>query len=751
MTAPEAPLQELEAQLWQGQLAAPLAPQDTLTQALHAGASYRTILHGLRRLWRMALPGAKIAALARTRWPKSIDMALLDVILGPPERAAGGLAHLQACVMQANRRRAALSDACMRLNKPVLAREVLAEIDLQSQTAADDIQRRVELALASGDFAQARADIGWLSAQGHTSVARSLTLQLVYRQHGARAVAATLAQARRDDARFHALAFDILLNEGDYARAGDILARWRAVSDASGQALARAQSRFALERGEAQTTLAMLEDRLDMAQPWTWDAADHLQWIRAGLAMHAEPRALRAHALAALRIHPRHDGLAHIARLAREAVEDWQDLEYDLLSADSTPSRALITARDALRLGLSGRAAVLCAQARRSASARDAQRLNALRAEALLAAGRPQAAQQALHVAQALACDAVQTADAALLIAEFWLEQGAPEQASQALAPLEDAFPDRMPLWLAKARIAFQSGDFAAATHAVARFNAFKSTQIGKAPVADLRDRIIQNAASSALGVEPAFQPHLPVADSVRQAGLERIAASPGLAACLLARSQTQGQLGFVPAPRARIPRQIAHYWQGPQGPALARARARWQAMHPQFDCRVFDADSARDWLKQAFDSGMADRFTALTQPAARADLFRLCWIARMGGVFADLDEYPRIPVTPWLEHARAVFCLERGFGTIANNFIAAEPDHPACLRALDFACAALDDGTPVYPWWHTGPAQWTRAVFAYRFGQSGDGLRVLSQTEYGRHVATNLPYPHKRSPDHWR
>jgi len=699
----------------------------------------------------MALPGAEIAALARTRWPRSIDMALLDVMLGPPERGTEALAHLRACVAQANRRRAALSDACLRLNKPELAREALAEIDPQSQTAADDIQRRVELAVTSGDFALARTDIDWLTAQGHNSAARSLTLQLVYRQHGARAVAATLAQAQHEDARFHAQAFDILLSEGDYTRANAALARWRAVPDASGHALARAQSRFALERGEAQTTLAMLEDRLNMAQPWTWDAADHLQWIRAGLAMQAEPAALRAHGLAALRIHPRHDGLAHVARLAREAVEDWQALECDLPSAEITPSRALIAARAALHLGLSGRAALVCAQARRSASARDMQRLNALRAEALLAAGRPQAAQQALHVAQKLACDAVQTADAALLIAEFWLEQGAPEQARQALAPLEDTFPDRMPLWLAKARIAFQSGDFSTASHAVARFNALKSAQIGNAPVVDLRDRIIQDAANAALGTEQAFQPHLAVADSIRQAGFERIAASPGLSACLLARSQTQGQLGFVPVPGASIPRQIAHYWQGPQGPALARALARWQALHPQFDCRVFDADSARDWLMQAYDSRMADRFTALSQPAARADLFRLCWIARAGGVFADLDEYPRIPVTPWLAGARAVFCLERGFGTIANNFIAAEPDHPICLRALDFVCEALDDGTPLYPWWHSGPAQWTRAVFAYRFGQSGDGLRVLSQTEYGRHVATNLPYPHKRSPDHWR
>ncbi|MFN7002535.1 MAG: tetratricopeptide repeat protein [Roseinatronobacter sp.] len=742
MSAEAALLAGLEERLWRGALADPGAPEADLRDALAQGARYRAVEIALRRLWRSGLPGAMAAQQACATWPRSIDFAVMALDFAPVEQRPEALAHLERVVMRANRRRAALAQACLRIGRADLAQAALAQIDPASETALDDLQVRAALALEEGRFTDAAADCAALQAGGRDAAAEALTLRLAWRRGGARAAAEVFAGIGQPAGQTCREAFEIWLAEGDYARAPAALAQWQAVGGASD--LARAATRLALERGAAEVARDMLQARLDVTRPWDWAAVDHVHWLRMLMLEARAPEGLRAHACAAARVHPRHDWLAHLARMAHEGVEDWRDLRP---VADARPERAMSAARAALRMGVSGCAAGLLAPVRRDQPG--ATRPALLRVEGMWQAGRLSAAWAALG--QVRAVSAPERAEAAFMAAELALMAGDPERAETALAEVAERFPDRMALWLTLARIAFQRGQFVEAVAAHAQFNVLKAQQIGPFVAGDVRDRITEDAAQAADGCAAAFDPALPVAETVAQAGLARVVAAPGLAACLLQRAQVQGALAFRPDPARAIPRRIAHYWQGPMGPAIPRALAQWRRLHPGFESLLFDAESAADWLGQNVGPAMQARFVALDQPALRADLFRLCWIAQEGGIFADLDEYPRIPITPWLPGAHAVFCIERGFGTVANNFLAAVPGHPICLHAQEMVLAALDASTEPYPWWHTGPAQWTRAAFAHVFAAQGAGVRFLSQAEYNRRVATNLPYPHKRRPDHWR
>ncbi|MCC5985579.1 MAG: hypothetical protein JJU42_14575, partial [Rhodobacteraceae bacterium] len=338
----------------------------------------------------------------------------------------------------------------------------------------------------------------------------------------------------------------------------------------------------------------------------------------------------------------------------------------------------------------------------------------------LLQGGRPDAAAAALARGRGVARTAPGRAELALVAGELALWQCRPEPGLAALAPVARDFPARPALWPLLARLHFAAGDLPAARAALDRHAGLQAARGGAAP--DLRDLMVADAMTSGAG--------------------------PGAAARALAAAPAR----FVPAtPGPEIPRRIAHYWEGPESPALARARARWAALHPGFTQRVFDAESARAWIAAQEGAALAARFAALPGPALRADLFRLCLIRREGGIFADLDEFPRLPVTPWLEGARVVLCRERGFGTVANNFLAARPGQALFDRARAHVLAALDGTAAPYAWWHSGPAQLTRALAAEIAAAPAPGLRLLSQAEYCRRVATNLPWPHKRGPDHWR
>ncbi len=119
------------------------------------------------------------------------------------------------------------------------------------------------------------------------------------------------------------------------------------------------------------------------------------------------------------------------------------------------------------------------------------------------------------------------------------------------------------------------------------------------------------------------------------------------------------------------------------------------------------------------------------------------------GGLYADLDEYPRQPVTDWLEGARAVLVIEEGHGTIANNFLAALPGLPLFIRLQARIAGNLRATPQPYPWWDSGPAALT--IEARSACATSSSLRFLTQPEYDARIATNLPFPHKTGPLHWR
>lgn len=630
MTPTRIGLDHLPRQLWAAPLADHTAPEHAMQRALEDGASYGQVKSGLRCLVRLGLPGAQISLQAQARWPDSIDMAVLAVELALPQQKAAALDRLHRCVLHQNRRRAALAGAYLRAQRPDKARQVLEQIDLSSPSALDDVQRRTEFALVEGNFTQALADIDWLSANDAQDGARVLQLQLDYRQSGAVALRKWLAEGADHPASLWAQAFHILISEADFHQAPHALTHWQACTDANTDAISRAQTRLALERGDAQAALALLHDRLQAQPQWHWQATDHVQWLRAGQLAQDDPLALLAHARAACRVHTRHSWLHHLCRLLRESVEDWRT--FSTVSALDTGA-AFIAARAALRMGRPGQAAGLLAGTRHSRQTpQDSGRIMSLRAEGFFMAGRLRAAACAHRAAAALATDAAQRADAALLGAELAILAGDPEGATRALAPLTRTFPDRMALSLTQARLAFMQGDFATAMQAHAYFNALKLAQTGKPAPPDVRDRIVADANAAARGLEAAFAPDQTVTQSIAQVGLGRSVAAPGLSACLLWRAHRRGELPFAPDAAAHIPRQIAHYWQGPPGPALARARVQWARLHPGFTQQLFDDISATAWLRQTYPEAMVQRFQALTHPALRADLFRLCWILRQGG-----------------------------------------------------------------------------------------------------------------------
>lgn len=695
----------LTAALWQGPLADPAAPGRALAAEVPTRA-YPEVLSQLRVLVGAALPCDAALRAACTQWPWSIDLHLLALEAAPePDAALNALAR---CIEGQNRRRAAFARAAWALGQARRARHFLDRLDESSQTAQADLACRIELALRDADFPSAQADLAQMgpSSPHHASLA----LQSAYMTEGLTAALALMT--RLPDPKPWSTAFDIFLGE-------------RAI-DAAAAALSAdpspfAARRLALARDMPEAALALLQTELS-AQPWDWRPGQHRHWLQARLALTQADTgaenplaAIIAHASAACRLHARDPALWSLMLRAHEQAGNWDTVEALALTPPQPGLRG-VAVTQLNRLGWHEKALTLLGEAAPE-GANPAARHWLARAQTQLLAGETTAAEASVKSAHAHAPPAPTRADLALFEAELALWQRDGARAALLLAPVETSFPTRMGLWLEGARAAYFSHNPARAMRQLAQFSAFKRRQSGTAPPVDLRDRIIADACAGG---------------RVAQAALSLRPALPR-------------------APGQPVPRRLIHYWEGAESAPVARSLRQWATLHPQWTQHCFGRSSAENWLRQYAPDAVA-LFNRQALPATRADLFRILWLVQEGGVYADVDEFPRASVAPWLTGAEGVFCLESGHGTVANNFIAARSGLPLLREAATAICDTLRATETPYPWWHSGPAVLTRAVHAAMVRpDEGPRLRLLSQAEYCSCVSTNLPFPHKRGPLHWR
>lgn len=692
--------QELRARLWQGPPDDPAGLVQSVVTDVKP-TDYTGFLPLARALVAVNLPVDLTPALDAHPWSIDLCILALDQATGTAGEHAA-LDALAACVTRQDRRWGALAWAAFQRGATDLVAQARDDVHDGSETAEADRMALAEIAILSDQ------DTAIPPGPGHDR----LTLLRIWRTQGGGALTRALdlgAAALPADPALWSWLIDALIQERDLASARRAAQHARQRLPAA--AMIDIDARLALEAEDPTAARRALTPIL--RQPPSERSASALALCaRLLLAEEAHDPVVPSQALAltcaALRLFPRHGHLHWLAAEAAQRVGDWDAL---IAQPQGDP---WVDLRHALTLGRPDLA--LTRADTIAAHTPDAStRLALRRAEAHLRLGQLDAAQAALPVDSA---SIPARADTAYWQAEIALARRQAKVALDALQPSLKACPTRMGLLLQAARAAFLLGDGVAAQNHLARFNHLKAQQLGRAPPQDLRDRIAADLAHH--GTAPAHP-----------AGAALALLSPPV------HSATQ----------ASIPLILWHFWQGSVPGPGRRSLHAWAAQHPDHDQRLLTPEAAQDWLTR-HDPTLATAFARHTQPALRADILRAALMRHAGGIYADLDEYPRAPVTPWLADARAVLVLEEGHNTIANNFLAAEPGLPIFKDLCTTIADNLDQTDIPYPWWDTGPAPLTVATQAHR---ALPGLRLLTQAEYDAVVATNLPFPHKTGPDHWR
>lgn len=210
----------------------------------------------------------------------------------------------------------------------------------------------------------------------------------------------------------------------------------------------------------------------------------------------------------------------------------------------------------------------------------------------------------------------------------------------------------------------------------------------------------------------------------------------------------------FRPETGSPIPRVVAQFWDSAEPPDdIRKLMASWDDDTGVWQHRVFDDQAADDFLHTHFGGDVRRAFRRTQHPAQRSDVFRLAYLAHEGGLYADADDRRVAPLASLLpDGARLVVYLEN-YGTVGNNFLAAAPRHPAIVRALELAVAAINRGDHDIVWLSTGPGLVTRAVARFLADTSREeagSVAIRELFEMRQLVDIHCPARYKATTQHW-
>ncbi|MBH5391769.1 glycosyltransferase family 32 protein [Bradyrhizobium diversitatis] len=247
----------------------------------------------------------------------------------------------------------------------------------------------------------------------------------------------------------------------------------------------------------------------------------------------------------------------------------------------------------------------------------------------------------------------------------------------------------------------------------------------------------------------------------------------------LVQRSDTKASLNdrYEQAP----PKSIVQFWHdlGELPADIKECIATWARWATSgYTHRLFDEDSAREFIREALDARHEDAFERCYHPAMQADYFRLCYLFVEGGLYVDADDVcvsteidslfddGRLKVQPlcydiasggMVDTARflSVGAYEPSWiFYVNNNPLISSKRHPIIERALQRATDLLQDADgSVLPEIQTttGPGNLSRSIFE-RGAESAeaDGELVVLR-DWESFAVSRWPLSHRNDARNWR
>ncbi len=227
-----------------------------------------------------------------------------------------------------------------------------------------------------------------------------------------------------------------------------------------------------------------------------------------------------------------------------------------------------------------------------------------------------------------------------------------------------------------------------------------------------------------------------------RLGGYERDSAGAWAAWCQL--PPLGDQQGIAP--------KIVQFWDKPDPPPdVASEISRWQT---QAGHLLADDSSAEKFIAESFGQTEARLFRSAPHPAIRSDVWRLCQLARHGGLYIDADARRRpgfAAVHGLLGRETLLWFRTRSAATaVINGVLAAPPGAPLIMAALDRVWRNLASSQRLHVFEIAGPSLMTRTMLDLFERGSLGAVATVSDGWVARHVMTQFDAAYKLDGRNW-
>lgn len=105
---------------------------------------------------------------------------------------------------------------------------------------------------------------------------------------------------------------------------------------------------------------------------------------------------------------------------------------------------------------------------------------------------------------------------------------------------------------------------------------------------------------------------------------------------------------------------------------------------NPEFEFRIYDDNRCREFIRDNFDKPVLDAFDTLKPGAFKADLWRLCILYKLGGVYLDIKFKIVKPLINLIKLNQTLFVQDLGQNDIYQGLIIAKPNEQCLLSGIN-------------------------------------------------------------------
>jgi hypothetical protein len=107
----------------------------------------------------------------------------------------------------------------------------------------------------------------------------------------------------------------------------------------------------------------------------------------------------------------------------------------------------------------------------------------------------------------------------------------------------------------------------------------------------------------------------------------------------------------------------------------LKKYSKKWKELNPEYNINLYDDQLCENFLLENYNEKFYDLFRFIKDGPIKADFWRACLLYKYGGVYADADIEPLIPIKDFLEeNIHFLTCLSIHNCELNPQFIISEP-----------------------------------------------------------------------------